>query len=78
MDKETEFKSNKYAYESTKTRRITLHDSKKREIAELIDTRQNLAQIHTGNQMFDNTCLTIGKVQLVIENKIGKIILWNI
>ena len=74
MDKETEFKSNKYAYESTKTRRITLHDSKKREIAELIDTRQNLAQINTGNQMFDNTCLTIGKVELVIENKTGKII----
>ena len=72
IDKETVFKNNEYAYESTKTRQITLRDFKKREIAELIDTRQNLAQINTGNQMFDNTCLTIGKVELVIENKTGK------
>ena len=75
MDKETIFKGNEYAYESTKTRQITLHDSKNREVAELIDTRQNLTNIYPGgNQMFGNTCLTIGKVQLVIENKTGKII----
>ena len=75
MDIETVFKGNEYAYESTKTRQITLRDSKKREIAELIDTRQNLTKIYPGgDQMFGNTCLTIGKVQLVIENKTGKII----
>ena len=74
MDKETIYKQNEYSFESTRTKRLTLHDYKKREIAELIDSRQNLVPIENRNQMFDNTLLTIGKVELVIENKTGKII----
>ena len=74
MDKETLYKSNEYSFESTRTKRLTLRDNKKREKAELIDSRQNLEQIGSKNQMFNNTLLTIGKVELVIENKTGKII----
>ena len=74
MDKETLYKQDEYSFESTRTKRLSLYDHKNREIAELIDSRQILVPIENRNQMFDNTCLTIGKVQLVIENKTGKII----
>ena len=73
MDKETLYKQDEYSFESTRTKRLSLYDHKNREIAELIDSRQNLVPIKNRNQMFDNTCLTIGKVELVIENKTGKI-----
>ena len=74
MDKETLYEENENSFESTRTKRLSLYDHKNREIAELIDSRQNLNQIGSNNQMFGNTCMTIGKVQLVIENKTGKII----
>ena len=74
MDKETLYKQDEYSFESTRTKRLSLYDHKNREIAELIDSRQNLVPIENRNQMFDNTYMTIGKVQLVIENKTGKII----
>ena len=74
MDKETLYKQDEYSFESTRTKRLSLYDHKNREIAELIDSRQILVPIENRNQMFDNTYLTIGKVQLVIENKTGKII----
>ena len=74
MDKETLYKQDEYSFESTRTTRLSLYDHKNREIAELIDSRQNLNQIGSNNQMFGNTCMTIGKIQLVIENKTGKII----
>ena len=73
MDKETLYKQDEYSFESTRTKRLSLYDHKNREIAELIDSRQILVPIENRNQMFDNTCLTIGKVQLVIENKTGKL-----
>ena len=74
MDKETLYEENENSFESTRTKRLSLYDHKNREIAELIDSRQNLNQIGSNNQMFGNTCMTIGNVQLVIENKTGKII----
>ena len=69
MDKETLYKQTEYSFESTRTKRLSLYDHKNREIAELIDSRQNLNQIGSNNQMFDNTFLKICKFQLVIENK---------
>ena len=78
MDNETVYKSNDYSFESTKTTRLRLFNHDKNEqLAELIDTRKNLKKLPEGNDMFNETLLTIGKTQLVIDNKTGKIIDWD-
>ena len=74
MDKETEYKSNEYSFESTKMTRLKLIDDKKKVLAELVDTRQNLKPLVEGKDLYNNTLLTIGKTELVIDNKSGEII----
>lgn len=73
MDNETVYKSNEYSFQSTKTTRLSLMDNKTKK-AELIDTRNKLDKIPTEKQMQGNTLLTIGKTELVIDNKSGEII----
>ena len=73
MDNETVYKSNEYSFQSTKTTRLSLMDNKTKK-AELIDTRNKLDKIPTEKQMQENTLLTIGKTELVIDNKSGEII----
>lgn len=74
MDKETVYKSNEYTFESTRTTRVELfnHDTNKK-YAELVDTRRNLDKIPEGKDLFKQSLLTIGKINLVIDNKTGKI-----
>ena len=74
MDIETEYKSNEYSFESTKMTCLKLINSKKEKLAELVDTRKNLKKLEEGKDMYGNTLLTIGKTELVIDNKSGKII----
>lgn len=78
MDNETEYKENEYSFAHTKTTRLELinHD-KGEKIAELVDARQNLKKLPEGKDMFGTTSLTIGKVQLAIDNKSGEILAWN-
>ena len=78
MDKETVYKSNDYSFESTKTTRLNLYEyGENKTIAELIDTRKNLKKLPEGKDMFNETLLTIGETELVIDNKSGKIIDWH-
>lgn len=72
MNSETIYKSNDYSFESTRTKRLSLvnHTGK----AELIDSRTKIGKIPTKKQMQGNTLLTIGKTELVIDNKSGEII----
>ena len=78
MDKETEYKENEYTFAHSKTTRLELinHD-KNEKIAELVDARHNLKRLPEGKDMFGTTSLTIGKVQLAIDNKSGEILAWN-
>lgn len=75
MDKETEYKENEYSFKHTKTTRLELfnHD-KNQKLAELVDARYNLKKLEAGKDMFGTTSLTIGKVQLAIDNKSGEIL----
>lgn len=73
MNSETIYKSNDYSFESTRTKRLVLMNNTAKK-AELIDTRSKLDKIPTENQMQGNTLLTIGKTELVIDNKSGEII----
>ena len=75
MDAETEFKENEYKFESTRTTRLELiNPYKNKKLAELIDGRRNLKKFPEGKDLIKETCLTIGKTELVIDNKTGKII----
>ncbi|MBQ4114130.1 hypothetical protein IJD34_01860 [bacterium] len=75
MDGETEFKENEYKFESTRTTRLELiNPNKNKKLAELIDGRRNLKKFPEGKDLIKETCLTIGKTELVIDNKTGKII----
>ena len=75
MDKETVYKSNEYTFESTRTTRVELYNHDKGEkIARLVDTRRDLDRIPEGKDLYKETLLTIGKTQLVIDNKSGNII----
>ena len=78
MDKETEYKENEYTFAHSKTTRLELinHD-KNEKLAELVDARHNLKRLPEGKDMFGTTSLTIGKVQLAIDNKSGEILAWN-
>ena len=49
---------------------------KNEKIAELVDARKNLKKLPEGKDMFGTTSLTIGKVQLAIDNKSGEILAW--
>ena len=73
MDDETIYKSNEYSFDSTRTKRLSLFEQNK-QIAELIDFRIFLNKIPQQRQSEGNTGLTIGKTELVIENKTGEII----
>ena len=73
MDDETIYKSNEYSFESTRTKRLSLFNGRK-STAELTDSRIFLDKIPPEKQTGGNTCLTIGKTELVIENKTGEII----
>ena len=77
MDKETEYKENDYTFSHTKTTRLELlnHD-KGDKLAELVDARHNLKKLPEGKDMIGTTSLTIGKVQLAIDNKTGEILAW--
>lgn len=77
MDKETEYKENEYSFEHSKITRLELFNHDKNEkIAELVDARKNLKKLPEGKDMFGTTSLTIGKVQLAIDNKSGEILAW--
>lgn len=78
MDSETVYQSDGATFESTRTSRLELfsHDKNKK-TAELVDTRRNLDKIPEGYDMIKETLLTIGKTELVIDNKSGEIIDWN-
>lgn len=77
MDSETVYKSNDFSFSSTWTTRLELFNHVKNEKrAELIDTRKSMKKYPEGKDLFKETCLTIGKTQLVIDNKTGKIIDW--
>ena len=77
MDKETDYKENEYTFAHSKTSRLELlnHD-KNEKLAELVDGRHNLKKLPEGKDMFGTTSLTIGKVQLAIDNKSGEIKDW--
>lgn len=75
MDEETVYKSNEYHFESSRVKRLTLCDTKNStDKAELVDGRRFLGKIPEKNQLDGNTCLTIGKTELVINNRNGEII----
>ena len=78
MDKETEYISNEYTFEHSKTTRLELfnHDKNKK-LAELVDARQNMKRLPEGKDMIGTTSLTIGETQLAIDNKTGEILAWN-
>ena len=77
MDNETEYKENDFTFSHSKTTRLELfnHD-KNQKLAELVDARRNLKKLPEGKDMFGTTSLTIGKVQLAIDNKSGEILAW--
>lgn len=78
MDKETEYEENGYSFAHTKTTRLELINHDKGEtLAELVDARHNLKKLPEGKDIFGTTSLTIGKVQLAIDNKSGEILAWN-
>ena len=77
MDKETEYKENEYTFAHSKTTRLQLFNHDKNEkLAELVDARHNLKKLPEGKDMFGTTSLTIGKIQLAIDNKSGEILAW--
>lgn len=77
MDKETEYKENECIFEHSKIIRLELFNHDKYEkIAELVDARNNLKKLPEGKDIFGTTSLTIGKVQLAIDNKSGEILAW--
>ena len=77
MDKETEYKENEFTFSHSKTTRLELfnHD-KNQKLAELVDARRNMKKLPEGKDIFGTTSLTIGKVQLAIDNKSGEILAW--
>ena len=75
MDEETEYKSNEYSYKSSRVNRLTICDTKNIcDKAELVDTRRFLGKIPEKNMLDKETLLTIGKTELVINNRNGEII----
>ena len=75
MDEEAVYKANDYHFESSRVTRLTLCDTKNSaDKAELVDGRRFLGKIPEKNQLDGNTCLTIGKTELVINNRNGEII----
>ena len=78
MDKDTEYKENEFTFSHAKTTRLELFNHDKNEkLAELVDARKNLKKLPEGKDMFGTTSLTIGKIQLAIDNKSGEILAWN-
>ena len=75
MDEETVYKSNEYHFESSRVNRLTMCDTKNScDKAELIDTRRFLGKVPEKNKHDSETLLTIGKTELVINNRNGEII----
>lgn len=75
MDEETVYKSNEYTFESSRLTRLTLCDTKNIcDKAELVDGRRFLDKVPEKNTLDKETCLTVGKTQLVINNRDGEII----
>ena len=72
MDDETVYNCNDYSFKSTRTKRLSLVNHTGN--VELIDSRTKIGKIPTENQMQGETLLTIGKTELVIDNKTGEII----
>ena len=78
MDKETEYKENEFTFSHSKTTHLELFDHDKgKKLAELVDARKNLKKLSEGKDMFGTTSLTIGKIQLTIDNRSGQILAWN-
>ena len=75
MDEETVYKSNEYHFESSRVNRLTICDTKNIcDKAELVDTRRFFGKIPEKNMLDKETLLTIGKTELVINNRSGEII----
>ena len=78
MDEDTVYKSNEYTFESSRVKKLSLVDTKNSSTrAELCDSRKFLGKIPEEKQFDGNTCLTIGKTQLVIKNSNGEIVDYN-
>ncbi len=69
MNSETDYKTNKYVFKSEFTKSLKYGDK-----AEFIDGRLYLTKFPKSEQMQKETLFTIGKTQLVIDNKTGEII----
>ncbi len=69
MNQETEVKRNEYTFNSTVTKSLQYKDK-----ATFIDGRMIFEKVPAEKQMTKETLFTIGKTQLVIDNKTGQII----
>ena len=74
MDKEIEYKED--AHKKTTCLELFNHD-KCEKIAELVDGRDNYNKLSEAKDMFGTTFLTIGKMELSINNKSGEIIAYS-
>ncbi len=78
MDNETSCKINEDYFESTRTTRLELFDHDKNEkLAELVDTRIHIKKLPEGKDMVKKTFLTVGNIELAIDNKSGEIVDWH-
>ncbi len=73
MNNETKLHQNDTWFTSTVTKELSYNENKIR----LIDDRMLFKKIADNKQMQKETLFTLGKTQLVINNKSGEIIDWN-
>lgn len=73
MNNETKLHQNDTWFTSTVTKELSYNENKTR----LIDGRMFFQKISDNKQMQKNTMFTIGKTELVVDNKSGEIINWN-
>lgn len=74
MNNETNYSSNGYTFETTITKRLVSTKNKLGKTLELTDDRLFLHKKTPLQQLTSNSLLTIGKTELVINNKTGEII----
>ena len=77
MDKDTFCKDSGATFESTKTTRIELLDHNFDKKAELVDMRGNLKKLDEGRDMFKESLLSMGKIQVTIDNRTGEVKSWE-